>query len=191
MLPAKIRVHNHNKTSPPVNKSSDLNQELNLHRSSTVYKSNSLNSFKQICGWILMWEENRRLIFFHCMKHYYGLWTPYFSQKQCIDLIMDLFLTNTQLFTSQDVNWWTGVVWITCGLLWCFYQLVGLCLDILTAPIHCRGSIVRNGDGYRIIKIKSIIHNNESSVKNSISCCFSHQNPATYLFRAVLDCLGL
>ncbi len=24
------------------------------------------------------------------------------------------------------INWWTGVVWITCGLLWCFYQLFGL-----------------------------------------------------------------
>ncbi len=32
----------------------------------------------------------------------------------------------TQLFISQDINWWTGVVWITCGLLWCFYQLFGL-----------------------------------------------------------------
>ncbi len=31
-------------------------------------------------------------------------------------------------------NW----IWITCGLLWCFYQLFGL---ILTAPIHCRASI--------------------------------------------------
>ncbi len=39
-------------------------------------------------------------------------------------LMMDLFLTNTQLFTSQDVNWWTGLEW--CGLLWCFYQLFGL-----------------------------------------------------------------
>ncbi len=38
---------------------------------------------------------------------------------------MDLF-TNTQLLASQDINWWTGVVWITCGLLWCFYQLFGL-----------------------------------------------------------------
>ncbi len=37
--------------------------------------------------------------------------------------------------TLQAANWWTGVVWITCGLLWCFYQL------ILTAPIHCRASI--------------------------------------------------
>ncbi len=27
-------------------------------------------------------------------------------------LMMDLFLTNIQLLSSQDVNWWTGVVWI-------------------------------------------------------------------------------
>ncbi len=40
--------------------------------------------------------------------------------------MMDLFLTNMQLFTSQDFNWWTGAVWITCGLLWCFYHLFGL-----------------------------------------------------------------
>ncbi len=38
---------------------------------------------------------------------------------------MDLFLTNMQFFASY-VNWWTGVLWITCGLLWCFYQLFGL-----------------------------------------------------------------
>ncbi len=25
-----------------------------------------------------------------------------------------------QLLSSPDVNWWTGVVWITCGLLWFF-----------------------------------------------------------------------
>ncbi len=31
--------------------------------------------------------------------------------------MLDLF----QLLSCQDVNWWTGVVWITCGLLWCFY----------------------------------------------------------------------
>ncbi len=31
-----------------------------------------------------------------------------------------------QLSNSQDVNWWTGVEWITFDLLWCFYQLFGL-----------------------------------------------------------------
>ncbi len=50
-------------------------------------------------------------------------WKQQFEVKNV--LMMDLFLTNTQLLTSQDNNWWTGVVWITCGLLWCFYQ----CLD--------------------------------------------------------------
>ncbi len=35
--------------------------------------------------------------------------------------MMDLFLTNMQIFTSEDITWWTGVVWITYGLL-CFYQ---------------------------------------------------------------------
>ncbi len=40
--------------------------------------------------------------------------------------MLDLFLRNMQLLASQDINWWTGVVWITCGLLWCFYQLFGL-----------------------------------------------------------------
>ncbi len=36
------------------------------------------------------------------------------------------FCTNTQLFTSQGINWWIGVVWITCESLWYFYQLFGL-----------------------------------------------------------------
>ncbi len=51
---------------------------------------------------------------------------------------MNLFITNTKLFTLQDVNWWTGVMWITCGLLWCFYQLFGLSFwrHPFTARIH-------------------------------------------------------
>ncbi len=32
------------------------------------------------------------------------------------------------------------------------------------------------------------IYNNTSSSDKSISCCLSHQHPATYLFRAVLTC---
>ncbi len=30
---------------------------------------------------------------------------------------MDLF----QLLSSPDVNWWTGVLWITCGLFIIYY----------------------------------------------------------------------
>ncbi len=65
-------------------------------------------------------------------------WTL-FGWKQLIKvkniLMMDLFLTNTKrLF---------GVVWITCGLLWCFSAVWTL---ILTAPIHCRASIAWDTD---------------------------------------------
>ncbi len=52
-----------------------------MHRSSAVYKKNCL---KQICRWTLKWEDSMKLI-----------------------LTMDLFITNMQIFTSQDINWWT------------------------------------------------------------------------------------
>ncbi len=48
------------------------------------------------------------------------------------NVLMDFFLTTRQLFTSQDINWWTGVVWITCGLLWCFIS----CLDSHSDGTH-------------------------------------------------------
>ncbi len=70
-----------------------------------------------------------------------GLWIMdlYFSRKQQFKVkivsIMDLFLTNTQLLASQDVNRWTGVVWIIVMCLSAVWTL------ILTAPIHCRASI--------------------------------------------------
>ncbi len=44
---------------------------------------------------------------------------------------MDLF----QFLSSQDINWWTGVVWIIVMFLSAVWTL------ILTAPIHCRASI--------------------------------------------------
>ncbi len=44
----------------------------------------------------------------------------YFGQKWLFTvksiLMMDLFFANNQLFTSQDINWRTGVVWITCDV---------------------------------------------------------------------------
>ncbi len=57
---------------------------------------------------------------------------PYLSQKQQFEVKnMDLIITNTQLFTSPDINCWTGVVWITCGLLWCIS-----CLDSHSDGTH-------------------------------------------------------
>ncbi len=49
--------------------------------------------------------------------------------------MMDLPLINMQLFISQDVNWWTEVVWIIVMFLSAVWTL------ILTAPIHRRWSI--------------------------------------------------
>ncbi len=63
-------------------------------------------------------------------KVYYRIMDSHFSQKWQFKVkmpyLMYLFLTNAKLFASQDIKWWTGFVWITCGLLWCFYQLFEL-----------------------------------------------------------------
>ncbi len=48
------------------------------------------------------------------------------QQFQVKNALMVLFLTNSQIFTYQDVNRWTVVVWMSCRLLWFFYQLFGL-----------------------------------------------------------------
>ncbi len=36
------------------------------------------------------------------------------------------FVSYKHTISSQNLKWWSGVVWITCGLLWCFYQLFEL-----------------------------------------------------------------
>ncbi len=59
------------------------------------------------------------------------LWTHILVIKNV--LMLDLFLRNTQLLSSPDVNWWTGVDY--CDVLSAVWTL------ILTAPIHSRRSI--------------------------------------------------
>ncbi len=65
----------------------------------------------------------------------------YFSQfKWFVKCLNNAFTSqlkkNMQLFASQDMNWWTGVVWITCVMFLCAVWTL-----ILMALIHCRGSI--------------------------------------------------
>ncbi len=64
----------------------------------------------------------------------YGLifWTE--ASVQVNALMVDLFLTNTQLFASQDIMDWSHVdyLWIIVMFLTTVWTL------ILTAPIHCR-----------------------------------------------------
>ncbi len=65
------------------------------------------------------------------------------SCKQCLicadfspDSYQTTFSLEEALLLSMDyVNWWTGVVWIIVMFLSAVWTL------ILTAPIHCRGSI--------------------------------------------------
>ncbi len=70
-----------------------------------------------------MWEDNREWTFVFLLEEAF-LWImdSQFSQKWWFKVKMAYM----QIVTSEDVNWCTGVVWITCGLLWCFYQLFGL-----------------------------------------------------------------
>ncbi len=79
-----------------------------------------------------MWETTGDGLF-HWRKHYYGL-DPDFG-KQWFDvknvLIMDLFFTNMQLLSSQEVNW---LEW--CGLLVDYCDVFISCLDSHSDGTH-------------------------------------------------------
>ncbi len=120
------------------NPSLKLNRERKMHRSSTVYKQKQSKTNMSL---VFDVRGQQGMDFFSGKSLIldYGLifWSDVMASSSNI-LLKDLFLTNSQLFTSQDINWWTGVVWISCGLLWFFLSAVWTL--ILTAPIHCRGS---------------------------------------------------
>ncbi len=69
-------------------------------------------------------------LLFHWRKQYYGLWTRILAGKQQFK-VKNISITDVTLFTSYDINWWTGVVWIIVMFLSAAWTL------ILTAPIHC------------------------------------------------------
>ncbi len=73
------------------------------------------------------WDE----MTFHLRKHYFGYRT-HMKLKHLNDGFVSYKHTS---FHLQDVNWWTGVAWIIVMFLSAVWTL------ILTAPIHCRGSI--------------------------------------------------
>ncbi len=64
---------------------------------------------------------------YHWRKRYCGLWTHIWVKNI---LMLALF----QLLSSPDVNWWTGVVWITCDVL-------DSCLDSHSDGTHSLQSI--------------------------------------------------
>ncbi len=90
----------------------------------------------------------------------------------------------TQLFPSQDVNWWTGVVWVTCGLFHWFYQSFGLDSDGTHSlqRIHCDGML----HFYKSVKMKKQTHKTNTFwanvhfwVKYSFKIMFTILIPAT------------
>ncbi len=70
---------------------------------------------------------------FYLEKALLWILNTYFSQKQCAkvkSILMDLFLTNTQLIVSQDINW--------CGLLVDYCDVFISCLDSHSDGTHSR-----------------------------------------------------
>ncbi len=113
-------------------KSSGLNQERNLHRSSHLQEKTVQNSSKQICGWILMWETTGDGPF-HCRKHCYGFWpwsknlvkTPKcFLQTHSFSLLKTL---------TDRLEW--------CGLLVDYCDVFISCLDSHSDGTHSLQSI--------------------------------------------------
>ncbi len=110
-----------------------------------------------------MWKDNRDGLL-HWSKRYYKLWTRILAKSNCVLKLkcLDWFVfTNTQLLASQGINWWTGVVWITCGLLWCFYQLFGL--SFWRHPFTTEDALVKNWYNAKLLQV----------------CCHEESNSST------------
>ncbi len=107
----------------PVKKSSGLNQNRNMHRLSTVYKWKQSKTVlnKNVVDFYVRGQQG----LFHWRKCYFKL--RYLARINSLKLKASAKMSYKHaVFTSQYINGWTGVVWITCGPLWCFYQLFGL-----------------------------------------------------------------
>ncbi len=94
--------------------SSCLSQERNMHRTIKTVE----NISKQICRWILIWEDNRGWTFVtggsvivDC-----GLLGWYLTRSDGLKFKIPswsiCFLQNIQLLTLQDINRWTVVMWV-------------------------------------------------------------------------------
>ncbi len=104
---------------------------------------NVQNTSKQICWWILMWEDNRWWIF---SLDYHGIMARRDGLKLKIYWFV-LFITNMQLFASQDLNSWTWVMWIIVM----FSQRFGL--SFWRHPFTTEYPLVRNVCNAKILQV--------------------------------------
>ncbi len=111
-----------------------LNQERNLHRSSTVYKWKTVqNCSKQICGGILMLEEKRRWTF-SLEEHYDELWTLAGSDSLKLKRLNDGFVSYKHAAFWLHKMLIDGLEW--CRLLVDYCDVFISCLDSHSDGTH-------------------------------------------------------
>ncbi len=122
-----------------ISSSEKVNFLLSSHQNSPSYFFRTVLAHKQ-CLFCAYFSPDSDETTFSLEKATLWIEISYFSQKIQFKvkniLMMDLFPTNTQILAPHDNNCSTGVMWIMMFLsaVWTL---------ILTAPIHCRGSICK------------------------------------------------
>ncbi len=77
------------------------------------------------------------------------------SEQIWRNVALHLLLSNgcSAVNGCRHVKWWTGVMRITCGLLWCFYQLFGL--SFWRHPFTAEHPLVNNWCNATFLQISS------------------------------------
>ncbi len=121
---------------------------------------------KYVC--VLWCERTTGDVLFHWRKHHYGSWTCILARRDILKLkCLDEFVSYKH--TAFRIK--NAVVWITCGVLWCFYQLFGLSFwrhpftaeDPLVSNISpnlfwWRNKLIYNLDALRMSKFSSWVN---------------------------------
>ncbi len=103
-----------------------LNQEINITDQAQLTHKNSQNKYVgRFC-----YERTTGDRLFHWKKRYYGLWTSFLPNSYRLKLKLLI------CFTSQDVNWWTGVNWNIGALLVNYVDACISCLDSHSDGTH-------------------------------------------------------
>ncbi len=79
--------------------------------------------------------------------------------------MIDYLLQICSFFFTRH-NWWTGVVWITCGLLWCFYQLFKL--SFWRHPFTAEDSLLSKGCNTTFLQICFLELTNSSNILHGL-----------------------
>ncbi len=111
----------------PVKKLSRLKQERNMQRSSWICKQKSCKNVVMLVYFDVRRQQGMDFFTVGSVIMDYFLDSGVRPEATILSkntLMMDLIFYKHA--ASQDVNWLSRVLWITCGSLWCFYQLFGL-----------------------------------------------------------------